>query len=382
MACQQQAGSERQEKGRSVIQPRFGHQVAVLAFGFMAASCLWATQAAVAQFPFPPVAPNAASVSPNAALGASNGTSIAPQGDSGSFPPHAGPEIIQSSGRPGANSGARRLLIRLPGTETGARGNIAVRPQVQVVPTTGQNLGGQNFGTGLADPSELLPSGAFSPGPIQYSTRGVTPEVLPPPQGSPQGLPLGVTPELLPGESILGGPGAPIFGELLDDSLPSHPQPHGFLSRLLSPHRSPYDDRGLGHERVMMAPFELDITQPENNIRLRLDNAYGFEFPDRAEYFWAAVGGRGPDGGDVAAFEQVDYQDVRFMFEVGGPKFSVQTEAPIRFLDGKDDFYNTAGFGDMSVKTKLVMIDGRRWQDTQKFGTYMPTGATGHGTAT
>jgi hypothetical protein len=202
--------------------------------------------------------------------------------------------------------------------------------------------------------------------------------VLPPPEE----IPLGVNPEVLPGESIMEGGGAPIFGELVEESFPAPPHRRGFLRRLLRPHRSPYADRGLGHERVMFAPFELDISQPQNNIRLRLDNAYGFEFPDRAEFFWAKVGGRGPSEDRVAPFEQVDYQDIRFMFEVGGPKFSVQTEVPIRFLDGKDLYYNTAGFGDMSIKTRLVMIDGRRWQVTQYFGTYTPTGAPGHGTGT
>jgi hypothetical protein len=66
------------------------------------------------------------------------------------------------------------------------------------------------------------------------------------------------------------------------------------------------------------------------------------------------------------------------MWEVGGPKFSVQTELPLRFIDG-EMFPNTAGLGDMSVTTKLLMLDGRRWQITQFMRTYMPTGSPKHG---
>ena len=53
---------------------------------------------------------------------------------------------------------------------------------------------------------------------------------------------------------------------------------------------SPTGEPGLGRERVMFAPFEIDITQTFGNFLLRSDAAYNLTKPDRAEYFWARPG--------------------------------------------------------------------------------------------
>ena len=129
-------------------------------------------------------------------------------------------------------------------------------------------------------------------------------------------------------------------------------------------------DIGIGRDRLANAPFEIDTTQPMNNYRLRIDAAYDLEFPDRAEYFWAKS-----TGGDPS----VDYQDFRFLMELGGKRFSVGTEIPIRSVDPVDRAGST-GLGDMNLTTKTVMLDGDRWQITQIFRNYFNTGSKTHGT--
>ena len=77
----------------------------------------------------------------------------------------------------------------------------------------------------------------------------------------------------------------------------------------------------------------------------------------------------------------MDYQDFRFRFETGGPKFSTTTEIPIRVLDPVTNA-NTAGLGDMTVTTRAVLLDGEDWQITQVFNSYFNTGSKTHGTGT
>ncbi len=230
-----------------------------------------------------------------------------------------------------------------------------------------------------------------APGTTPVSARGAAPDMLPLPEQLPPGnaefvpSPLGAGEMIYPGDpAAMGdyGPTAP---------WSDHP-PCGGLRRFGCPHCSPLDrwfgsadgpsDAGLGQERVMLAPFEIDVTQPFNNLRTRIDCAYNLERPDRAEYFWArpsSLTGLGPSLPE----RSVDYQDIRFQLEFGGPKFSAATDIPIRILD-PDLNPNTAGFADMNLTTKLVLVDGKRWQITQYFRTYFNTGffprglGTGH----
>ena len=153
----------------------------------------------------------------------------------------------------------------------------------------------------------------------------------------------------------------------------------GWLQRLVYPPARSYSETGIGSERVMHAPMELDTSQPMNNFRIRLDMAFDLEFPDRAELFWARTGGARRL--EAARETVVDYQDIRAMIEVGGERLSVQTELPIRFVDPVFN-PNNAGFGDMSVTTKTVLVNGSTWQITQIFRTIMNTGSPHNGTGT
>lgn len=133
-------------------------------------------------------------------------------------------------------------------------------------------------------------------------------------------------------------------------------------------------DMGVGRERLPFALFEIDPTQPFNNLRLRFDAAYGLDHPYRAEYFWS----KPPKGPSTTGLEVVDYQQIRFQFEMGGPRMTVGTEIPLVFVD-PEIVGNVAGLGDLMLTTKTLMADGEQWQLMQVLRTQMATGSSKSG---
>ena len=136
-------------------------------------------------------------------------------------------------------------------------------------------------------------------------------------------------------------------------------------------------DVGVGAERLPFALFEIDPTQPFNNLRLRFDAAYGLTHPYRAEYFWSAPP-KGPDAPDTALQDDVDYSQARFQFEMGGPRMTVGTEIPLVYVDPETTDPD-AGLGDLVLTTKTLMADGERWQLMQVFRTQLATGSSRSG---
>lgn len=294
----------------------------------------------------------------------------------------------------------RPIVLGLPRAQTDAAGELTdVRPDVHYgVPAPKSEISTNAPGMTASwsnDPQYGRPIFQRmwdSPGATPVNAQGTAPMALPLPEPLPPGtaeyapLPLGEGETLVPGEMGYDG----MYGPEADPWA-DHP-PCGGWRKFGCPHCSPIErwfgsahgpsDAGLGQERVMLAPFEIDVSQPFNNLRTRVDCAYNLERPDRAEYFWArpsSLTGLGPSIPE----RSVDYQDIRFQLEFGGPKFSAATDIPIRILD-PDLNPNTAGFGDMNLTTKLVLVDGKRWQITQYFRTYFNTGyfprglGTGH----
>ena len=183
----------------------------------------------------------------------------------------------------------------------------------------------------------------------------------------------------------------PIFEEALSTPTPMaygfpHGSPHpdrcdrcgplGWIHQLFASENNSTGEIGIGRERLPLAPMIIDVTQPMRNNRYRLDVVENMTLCDRSERFWPRSGGIGPD-----SETSVNYQDFRFMMERGGARFSVQTDVGFRVLDPVENS-NTAGFSDMSIATKAVILDGKRWQLTNWFRTEMPTGAIGKGLST
>ena len=139
----------------------------------------------------------------------------------------------------------------------------------------------------------------------------------------------------------------------------------------------PRYDAGVGQERLAFALFEMDAAQPNNNFRIRTQAAYNWEYPDRAEYLWSRIGGKGP-GVSIPPETSVDFQDFRLAMEVGGARFSMTTEIPLRFINPTST-PNTGGMGDMVTVAKTLMMDKERFKLSQVLLTQMPTGTPSKG---
>lgn len=176
----------------------------------------------------------------------------------------------------------------------------------------------------------------------------------------------------------------PLFGGLVKDDCCYEVSNLSHIARFFGMRRALEAnhgfDIGIGHERVVFAPFEIEPTQPTNFMMVRWDSGFGLRTPDRAEYFFSKPG-KGPDNGVVNPINSIDYQDLRFITESGTDIMSVQTEIPVRFIE-PDSGPSNSGLGDMRVTTKTRLVNGKKWQVTQIFGSYFNTGKSTKGVGT
>jgi len=299
-------------------------------------------------------------------------------------------------GLPSPGSGPQRqpIVVGLPILQNAADNELIVQPNIDISghlpagvppnaesaflapqstpPATGTLMGGLTSG--------VIPAGGFLP-----PTRVVTaaqPSVPPPPEAATSGP----RPEELPTGSGYAPVAEPLFGQTCSQCGQGGSGGPGLPPILHSHHDGTFygfggveegtGEGGVGHDRVMLAPFMIDTTQPTSNLRFRIDAGYDEQAPDRADYFWAQEGGRGPKLPE----KSLNYQDVYAAWEVAASKaLSVTTEVPIRLVA---PFANpdTAGLGDVSITTKTVLLTGNEWQITQLFRTFLPTDTPSHGT--
>ncbi|HEY8504286.1 MAG TPA: hypothetical protein VIL46_06860 [Gemmataceae bacterium] len=127
--------------------------------------------------------------------------------------------------------------------------------------------------------------------------------------------------------------------------------------------------------------FFLDSPRPVTHLRLRWDHGEDMIFPDRAEYFWARIGGPGPQG----SYNTLRYDELHIYTETAIDKFAFFIDVPYRSweltssLNPAGTRLNAAGFGDLSLGTKSVLLDSELLLVTFQFTTYIPTGAAGRG---
>ena len=131
------------------------------------------------------------------------------------------------------------------------------------------------------------------------------------------------------------------------------------------------------------AAFFADSVRPKTQMRIRWDSGFGGEFPDRAEFFWARADGNGKGPGPKAGVfaRNYRYRELTLYTEAAAEKAGLFFEIPYRSQD-VDAFGNFAGFADISLGTKSVLLDSELLQVAFQFRTVIPTGSPGKGLST
>ena len=143
---------------------------------------------------------------------------------------------------------------------------------------------------------------------------------------------------------------------------------------------------------VADSAFFVDAARPKTQMKFRWDTGFDFRFPDRAEYFWpregaatvdangAAVNGFGK-GPPLAERTINRYKELRLINEAAADAAGFFIEMP--YLRVEPEFNNDhAGFGDMAIGTKAMLLDCDLLQITFQFTTYIPIAAPNKGLGT
>jgi hypothetical protein len=136
---------------------------------------------------------------------------------------------------------------------------------------------------------------------------------------------------------------------------------------------------------VADSAFFVDAARPVTQMRLRWDEAWDMRDPDRAEFFYARQGLRGPHN----LVRTLDYRDLNMYMEAAAGKAGLFVETSYIAIDPTPDpllpgASNKSGFNDMTAGTKAMLLDCELTQVTFQFKTYIPTGnftsglGTGH----
>ena len=125
------------------------------------------------------------------------------------------------------------------------------------------------------------------------------------------------------------------------------------------------------------AAFFVDHARPTTMTRLRWDHGENLVDPDRAEYFWAQIGGPGP----ALPETRVDYDELHLYQEIGADRFSLFIDLPYRSQRGQVNG-GSGGIGDLRIGTKSLLLDSDVLQFTFQFATTIPTAGPGGGVGT
>jgi hypothetical protein len=139
--------------------------------------------------------------------------------------------------------------------------------------------------------------------------------------------------------------------------------------------------------------FFMDFARPQTLTRFRVDGGMNMQFPDRSEYFWAQAGlnrmnqfkGTGPmvpkyklrNGRPIRSFVDVDWTQLSLYQEIATSRASFFVDIPYRSWSSLTK--HSAGFSDMNIGTKSMLLDCELVQITFQFRTYFPIGSTSKG---
>lgn len=122
------------------------------------------------------------------------------------------------------------------------------------------------------------------------------------------------------------------------------------------------------------AALFVDTARPATMMTFRWDRGGGMVLPDRSEYFWARIGGKKSPPNVTS----VDFNELSIVAEAGSGRFSFFTVTPYRSWSA-DPASSGAGFVDITLGTKTLMIDTEYAQLTLQTRTTIPSGSAGKG---
>jgi hypothetical protein len=126
--------------------------------------------------------------------------------------------------------------------------------------------------------------------------------------------------------------------------------------------------------------FFVDQVKPITQIRLRGDFANRYQFPDKAEFFWAAENIKGPhfpgfvaSGARAPGESNLNYSLGSLYMEGAVNRFGMFVN--LNYLNVEPTLYpGASGFGDMQVGGKSLLLDCELIQFTFQFQVFIPTG--------
>lgn len=133
---------------------------------------------------------------------------------------------------------------------------------------------------------------------------------------------------------------------------------------------------------VESASFWVDSARPQNRTRFRWDYGNSLILPDRAEYFWARVGARGP-AAQAGSFtvNSIDYHEMSMYAETAHGNFSAFIITPYRSLY-MNEAGHSAGFADLQIGTKSLLHDTPMLQVAMQMTTTVPSANSRSGLGT
>lgn len=130
------------------------------------------------------------------------------------------------------------------------------------------------------------------------------------------------------------------------------------------------------------ASFWIDSARPQSRTRVRWDYGSELILPDRAEYFWARVGGLGPPPqAGSQTVNQLNYHELSLYTETAHEKFSAFVVTPYRSLYLNEAGHD-AGFADIQIGTKSLLHDSPLLQVTLQMTTTIPSANSREGLGT
>ncbi|MCI0704622.1 MAG: transporter [Planctomycetia bacterium] len=138
-------------------------------------------------------------------------------------------------------------------------------------------------------------------------------------------------------------------------------------------------------EPIADAAFFVDAVRPKSSTRFRWDYGYHFAYPDRGEFFFARAdgNGKGPRSNSlVRAIPYIDYHELYLITEIAMGNAGVQIAVPYRSVNSTPFGPDGAGFADMTITAKTLLLDSELAMFGFQMRTYIPIGNFGKGLGT